>query len=172
MVYANMALRARPERVRRAARGARRFAARSSPNCRLRGRGLGEGSRRRDRAWSRSSRRRRRRSGDADLAVAARGSSTWCPTPGDRRARRAAGGLDGLVDAVRGGSAVPVAVGFGIGTPEQAAAVGRIADGVIIGTRLVRAVAEADGAAEAAVAVGEFSAALATRWRRAGGPVG
>ena len=43
------------------------------------------------------------------------------------------------------GGVVPAAVGFGIGTPEQAAAVGRIADGVIIGTRLVRAVAEADG---------------------------
>jgi hypothetical protein len=38
---------------------------------------------------------------------------------------------------------VPVAVGFGISTPAQAAAVGRRADGVIVGTRLVRAVAEA-----------------------------
>ena len=38
---------------------------------------------------------------------------------------------------------VPVAVVFGVGTPEQAGAVGEIADGVIIGSRLVRAVAEA-----------------------------
>jgi tryptophan synthase alpha chain len=38
---------------------------------------------------------------------------------------------------------VPAAVGFGIGTPAQAAAVAEIADGVIIGSRLVREVAEA-----------------------------
>ncbi|HYY73506.1 MAG TPA: tryptophan synthase subunit alpha, partial [Solirubrobacterales bacterium] len=55
-------------------------------------------------------------------------------------------GLGELVAAVRAESRAPVAVGFGIGSPEQAAAVGRIADGVIIGSRLVRAVAEADGA--------------------------
>jgi tryptophan synthase alpha chain len=34
-------------------------------------------------------------------------------------------------------------VGFGVGTPTQAAEVGAIADGVIIGSRLVRAVADA-----------------------------
>ncbi len=39
---------------------------------------------------------------------------------------------------------VPVAVGFGIGTPEQAAAAAAAgADGVIVGSRLVRAAAEA-----------------------------
>ncbi|HEY1853053.1 MAG TPA: tryptophan synthase subunit alpha [Solirubrobacterales bacterium] len=50
----------------------------------------------------------------------------------------------------------PVAVGFGISTPEQAGEVGRIADGVIIGSRLVRAVGEAGSPAAAADAVGEF----------------
>ncbi|MGZ5313693.1 MAG: tryptophan synthase subunit alpha [Solirubrobacterales bacterium] len=64
-----------------------------------------------------------------------------------------------LVAAVRKESPVPTAVGFGISTPEQAAEVGKIADGVIIGTRLVRAVAEADGAEAAADAVAEFLAA-------------
>lgn len=34
---------------------------------------------------------------------------------------------------------LPVAIGFGIGTPEQAAAVARVADGVIVGSALVRA---------------------------------
>jgi tryptophan synthase alpha chain len=56
-----------------------------------------------------------------------------------------------LVEAVRASASVPVAVGFGIGTPEQTAAVGRIADGVIVGSRLVRAVGEAPGPAAAAV---------------------
>jgi tryptophan synthase alpha chain len=65
-------------------------------------------------------------------------------------------GLTELVEATRSESRVPVAVGFGIGTPEQAAAVGRHADGVIIGSRLVRAVGEATGRADAAEAVRSF----------------
>jgi tryptophan synthase alpha chain len=51
-------------------------------------------------------------------------------------------GLADLVAATKADSEVPVAVGFGIATPEQAAEVGRIADGVIIGSRLVRAAGE------------------------------
>jgi len=64
-------------------------------------------------------------------------------------------GLTELVEATRAEAKVPVAVGFGIGTPEQAAEVGAVADGVIIGSRLVRAAGEAaspDAAAEAASA--------------------
>jgi tryptophan synthase alpha chain len=64
--------------------------------------------------------------------------------------------LADLVAAAKAEATVPVAVGFGIGTPGQAAEVGRIADGVIIGSRLVRAVDEADGAEAAAQVVGEF----------------
>jgi tryptophan synthase alpha chain len=65
-------------------------------------------------------------------------------------------GLAELIDATKADARVPVAVGFGIGTPAQAAAVGAHADGVIIGTRLVRAVEEAADAQAAAAAVGEF----------------
>jgi tryptophan synthase alpha chain len=65
-------------------------------------------------------------------------------------------GLEELIEATRSDARVPVAVGFGIGTPAQAASVGRFADGVIIGTRLVRAVAESDGAGAAAEAVASF----------------
>lgn len=61
-----------------------------------------------------------------------------------------------LIEAVRERTEVPIAVGFGIGTPEQAARVGEVADGVIIGTRLVRAVAEAGDAAVAASACADF----------------
>ena len=50
--------------------------------------------------------------------------------------------LADLVAATKTDADVPVAVGFGISTPEQAAEVGRIADGVIIGSRLVRAAGE------------------------------
>jgi tryptophan synthase alpha chain len=47
------------------------------------------------------------------------------------------------VARVRAASGLPVAVGFGIRTPEQAAAVGRVADAAVVGTALVDAVAEA-----------------------------
>lgn len=80
-------------------------------------------------------------------------------------------GLTDLVEAVRAESTVPVAVGFGIGTPEQAAAVGRIADGVIVGSRLVRAVAEADGPGASGAAVSEFIRAAREAMTSAGGPV-
>jgi tryptophan synthase alpha chain len=72
--------------------------------------------------------------------------------------------LADFVGGVRSASRVPVAVGFGIGTPEQAGTVGEIADGVIIGSRLVRAVGEAPdieaGLAEVRSFLGEVSAAL------------
>lgn len=64
--------------------------------------------------------------------------------------------LSDLVVATKADAEVPVAVGFGIGTPEQAAQVGKLADGVIIGSRLVRAAGEAGGPDAAAQAVGSF----------------
>ena len=64
--------------------------------------------------------------------------------------------LTDLIGAAKDEADVPVAVGFGISTAEQAATVGKVADGVIIGTRLVRAVADAAGRDEAVKAVGEF----------------
>jgi tryptophan synthase alpha chain len=65
-------------------------------------------------------------------------------------------GLGDLVAATKACTEVPVAVGFGIGTPAQAVQVGEVADGVIVGSRLVRAAAEAGSAGAAAEAVGEF----------------
>jgi len=61
-----------------------------------------------------------------------------------------------LVAAAKHDAEVPVAVGFGIGTPEQAALVGELADGIIIGSRLVRAADEADSPQGAADAVADF----------------
>ena len=66
---------------------------------------------------------------------------------------------------------VPVAVGFGISTPEQAAgAADAGADGVIVGSRLVRAATEAvdagAGRAGVASAVGEVVAPLAKALQR------
>ncbi len=65
-------------------------------------------------------------------------------------------GLTALIEAVDEDAEVPVAVGFGIGTPEQAAQVGDVADGVIIGSRLVRAVADAESTEAAATSLRDF----------------
>ena len=81
-------------------------------------------------------------------------------TTGERGAM--ADSLAGVVRRTRERTSVPVAVGFGISTPEHVTATADAgADGVIIGSRLVRAAGEAD---DPAAAVGElvtaFSAAL------------
>ena len=47
------------------------------------------------------------------------------------------------VERVRAASGLPVAVGFGIRTPERAAAVARIADAVVVGSALVDEIASA-----------------------------
>lgn len=62
---------------------------------------------------------------------------------------------------------LPVAVGFGIRTPDQAAAVARVADGVVVGSAVIDAVAKACAAGEdPAIAVrdlvGGLSAAVRT----------
>jgi tryptophan synthase alpha chain len=73
--------------------------------------------------------------------------------------------LESVVSRVREAASVPVAVGFGIATAEQVGRVGEIADGVIIGTRLVRALADASsleaGLADVAGFLREAAAALA-----------
>ncbi|MGK2877137.1 MAG: tryptophan synthase subunit alpha [Solirubrobacterales bacterium] len=64
-------------------------------------------------------------------------------TTGERSAD--AEGLAALVGRVRAHTDLPVAVGFGISDPEQAARVGEVADGAIVGTRLVREARQAHG---------------------------
>jgi tryptophan synthase alpha chain len=67
--------------------------------------------------------------------------------------------LPQLVERVRAATSVPVAVGFGISTGPQAATVGDLADGVIVGSRIVRAAGEG-GAAAVGEVVGELDRAL------------
>jgi tryptophan synthase alpha chain len=105
----------------------------------------------------------------AQIAQSARGflyTVSLTGTTGERAA------LDDLLDALltraKAHSPVPVAVGFGISNPAQAAAAAAAgADGVIVGTRLVRAAGEAaDAGDDPAAAVGEIVAALAEALRR------
>jgi tryptophan synthase alpha chain len=46
--------------------------------------------------------------------------------------------LAGFIASVREHTDLHLAVGFGIGTPGQAKAVGKLADGVVVGSALVR----------------------------------
>jgi tryptophan synthase alpha chain len=50
--------------------------------------------------------------------------------------------LEAQVRRVRAATKLPVAVGFGIGTPTQAAAAARFADGVVVGSALMDALAQ------------------------------
>jgi tryptophan synthase alpha chain len=72
-------------------------------------------------------------------------------------------GLSDVLARAHAHTDVPVAVGFGIGTPQQAREAADFgADGVIIGSRLIRAVAESDQPAAAVRAVvAQFAAGLA-----------
>lgn len=84
-------------------------------------------------------------------------------TTGERTAT--AEGLAELVGRVRAHTDLPVAVGFGISGPEQAARVAAVADGAIVGTRLVREAGERakageDPAAAVETVVRELAAAL------------
>lgn len=63
--------------------------------------------------------------------------------------------LTALVARVRESTTQPVAVGFGVSTPEQAAAVATIADGVIVGSALVKRQGDP-------FALSEFTGALAS----------
>jgi tryptophan synthase alpha chain len=63
-----------------------------------------------------------------------------------------ADGLEALIEAVRTYTSAPVCVGFGISTPEQAGMVGRLADGVIVGTACVRDIGGSQSPVTAATA--------------------
>jgi tryptophan synthase alpha chain len=78
------------------------------------------------------------------------------------RARRAARSVRRRSDRKR---PLPIAVGFGISTPETARAAARLADGIVVGSALVAA-REASGSVET---VGRLARQLARACRRDGG---
>jgi len=70
-------------------------------------------------------------------------------------------GLGDLIARVREHTSVPVCVGFGISTPEQARQVGALADGVIVGSACVKAIGGSESPVEAARGfAGEFRSTL------------
>ncbi len=67
---------------------------------------------------------------------------------------------------IRRAADVPVCVGFGISTPEHAAEVGRLADGVVVGSALVERIESATSREEAVTRAAEFVSALKAPLRR------
>jgi tryptophan synthase alpha chain len=60
------------------------------------------------------------------------------------------------VAAIRSLTSVPVAVGFGISNPEQAATVAKLADGVIVGSAIVRKISEYGDTTDLAERIADF----------------
>jgi tryptophan synthase alpha chain len=99
---------------------------------------------------------------DERLGLAAESTDGWlylvtlAGTTGEREQLSPA--LAGLVERARRVSSVPLYAGFGISTPEQAAAAAELADGIVVGTAAVAAAEQ--GAAELARYVGSLRGAL------------
>jgi tryptophan synthase alpha chain len=70
--------------------------------------------------------------------------------------------------ALRAITTKPICVGFGISTPEQAREVGRVADGAIVGSAIVRLVEQHGGTPDLLARVGDFIAALKAPLRAGG----
>jgi tryptophan synthase alpha chain len=81
--------------------------------------------------------------------------SSVAPSLGDR------------VCEIRQHTKLPIAVGFGISTPEQAREVGKVADGVVVGSAIVQRVSENSTRPDLAARVGEFVAPLVAAVKRA-----
>jgi len=73
---------------------------------------------------------------------------------------------EGLVARVRSATDLPVAVGLGVSTGEQAASISQYADGVIVGSAFIRAIQEAGDASSALAAVTALAGELAEGVRR------
>ncbi len=69
--------------------------------------------------------------------------------------------LGAKVAAVRAASRVPVVVGFGVSTPAQARTIGKIADGVVVGSAIVQRIAQGGSRKARADRVRRFVASLA-----------
>ena len=69
-----------------------------------------------------------------------------------------AGDARGLVERLRAFTKLPIAVGFGVSTPEQFAEVGEFADAAVIGSAIVQRIEQNEG--REAEAVGEFLRSL------------
>jgi len=69
--------------------------------------------------------------------------------------------VQGMVAKIKAKTPIPIAVGFGIGTPAQAKEVAAYGDGVIVGSAIVRLIGELGDSPDTAIQVGTFVKSLA-----------
>jgi tryptophan synthase alpha chain len=75
--------------------------------------------------------------------------------------------IEEAVGRLKAATHLPVAVGFGVRTPDQAAAIGQVADGVVVGSAIIDAIAAAAAKGEdPAAAAGRVVAGLAAALRQ------
>ncbi len=72
--------------------------------------------------------------------------------------------IEDAVARLKAATTLPVAVGFGVRTPEQAAKIGAVADGVVVGSAIVEIIAK--HGASAAPHVQEYVRSLANALAR------
>ena len=70
--------------------------------------------------------------------------------------------ISSQVAEIRKHSSLPIAVGFGISTPDQAREVARHADAVVVGSAIVRQIAEAENSSDLAEKIAAFTRPLAS----------
>jgi tryptophan synthase alpha chain len=103
-----------------------------------------------------------------DTTAACRGFVYAASTMGVTGVRSSVGdAAQVLVDRTRAVTDLPICVGLGVSTPQQAAQVAQFADGVIVGSAFVRALAEAPTPAQGIDAVRDLAAGLAAGIRDA-----
>ncbi len=61
-----------------------------------------------------------------------------------------------MVDRIRRHTTQPIAVGFGVSNPEQAAEIAGYADAVVVGSAIVRRIGDGEGDPDLVSHVGQF----------------
>ncbi len=93
----------------------------------------------------------------ASIAKSARGFIYYVSQTGvTGRRERVADSLKEEIGAIRAHSDLPVAVGFGISTPAQAAEVARVADAVVVGSAIVEQIAQCGSSANLPDTIARF----------------
>ncbi|HKN01557.1 MAG TPA: tryptophan synthase subunit alpha [Candidatus Binataceae bacterium] len=104
------------------------------------------------------------------IARSAGGFLYYVSVTGVTGARGAVGGdVEGKVRELRSVSDLPIGVGFGISTPEQAAKVASFADAVVVGSAISMIIEEHIAAGDAVSAVGNLAGAMKDAMRAARG---
>jgi tryptophan synthase alpha chain len=97
----------------------------------------------------------------AQLAMAGEGFLYYVSMTGVTGSKQVdAGAIATAVSGLKAQSPVPVAVGFGISTPADAGAVAGIADAVVVGSALVKLIAEKSASPDLLESVGRFAREL------------